>query len=130
MKKYTFRSFVEAFRIPILGALVFALVAIAGIQMAAASTDSGLQACKDIVARSEGKTPAPTTRAAFEKSNYADLIAAGTNFVDAVQEGKTRVNDDSGLQTDFGVLTKVHATYASLQIACGAHGVKLPNLKS
>lgn len=129
-------------RITIITLSVLAIVATAIFMVfpssSTAKADPGVVACQDMADRqASGKKSSGNmteeayhqARAPFENSTHSDIKTAGLNFVDSVWESQKALNtDDTDIATSFGILTKIEARYASLQIACGNHGVTLKSL--
>lgn len=102
-----------------------------------AAADTGVTSCTQMAERQKAGTKSTgkmddasyhKVRAPFESSKYADLKTAGTEFVDAVYAGQKALEDDTPLQSSMGVITELSTKYASLQLACRNHGVKLSDL--
>jgi hypothetical protein len=98
------------------------------------ATDSGVSACKKMVENmDDGRadnakwTEADyfAARAPFESSKHADLRVAGTNLVDTIWKSEQTVDDES-LGGALGLMSTLQTQMSQLQIACGNHGVAVP----
>lgn len=132
----------------VVGVILMFIAGVAGIvitlndKATAAKTDSGVRACEQMADRINAGQKASggemteqsyvKTLEPYEASNHEDLKLAGVNFVNAVWDAqqalKTIEQDENQLATSMGIITKINATYANLQIACSRHGVALASL--
>lgn len=103
--------------------------------------DSGVSACQQMVENMQKpKTdvePSKMTeaeykerRGSFERSNYADLRAAGTSFVDTVYNASNTPEDSDNFGGALLLLTTLNVQFTALKTACGNYGVELPALQT
>lgn len=136
MKKIIIIGGIVVFLLIATGLVVFGAPGSTG-SPAAAKTDPGIVACQQMAERQTKGTQSGTMTEAgyvkalepYEASAHADLKTAGVNFVTAAWESqKALESDETPLATSFGILSKIHTTYAMLQTACANHGVTLKPL--
>jgi hypothetical protein len=117
----------------LLGLLVGAALIIADRRSAPGAPDTGVAACKQILALSNDPTYVGWTKSAndryrreFAQSKFEDLSKAGTTYMD--DDTKVHLGLASGSPTLISDQVAEGAAQAAFTQACGRHGVSFGNL--
>jgi hypothetical protein len=122
-------------------AILLGVVVVIALRASQTSVDSGVSACKSMSSSvKSGDTSddsnTPMTEASYKKarkvweqSKFAELRTAGTTIVDDIYKlDQQSSGDDATLGDAMTTLIVLRTDWASLQAACGKHGVVLPGL--
>jgi len=105
------------------------------VQTASQPADSGVVTCQEMANRANTPGPKPKlsfadVRAKFQSSQDAEIRTAGVKLVDTLEKADKIVKEDGPPSDSLGAIMAMKVAWMDLQVACGKHGVEVPDLKA